>query len=108
MPKVGHALRTIERPNVRANTSVQPIDRALRSFAQECLERMKYQLDWVEVRRIFRQVAQACTGGMDRLLHTSNLVKWDVVDHHNIPTLEGGSQTLLYISQEGLSIHGSF
>src|SRR6516165_9238017 len=69
---------------------------------------MKHQLDWVKVRRILRQVAQACTDGLDRLLDASNLVEWDVVGHHNIPMLEGGNQTLLYVGQEGLSVHGSF
>jgi hypothetical protein len=30
------------------------------------------------------------------------------VDHHNVPPLECWDQTLLYVSQEGLAIHGSF
>src|SRR3974377_485784 len=108
MSEVTYAFRRAERPNVRANRSVQPFNCALRSFAQNCLQRMKQQLYWVKVRRILRQVAQACTDRLDRLLHTSNLVEGDVVDHHNVPTLERWDQTLLYVSQEGLSIHGSF
>jgi hypothetical protein len=35
-------------------------------------------------------------------------VEGDIVDHHNVPALERWDQTLLYVSQEGLSIHGSF
>jgi hypothetical protein len=100
MSEVAHAFRRIECPNVRANTSVQPIDCALRSFAQECFQRMKHQLYGVKVRRILGQVTQACTDSLDRLPHTSNLVEWDVVDHHNVPTLERGDQTLLYVGQE--------
>src|SRR3974377_432685 len=108
MSEVTYAFRRAERPNVRANRSVQPFNCALRSFAQDCLHRMKQQLDWVKVRRVLRQVAQACTNSLDRLLHTSGLVERDVVDHHNVPALERWDQTLLYVSQEGLSIHHSF
>ena len=61
-----------------------------------------------EVRRIRRQVAEACTNSLDRLLHTSDFVERDVVDHHTVSALERWDQTLLYVSQEGLSIHGSF
>src|SRR5215469_1012398 len=108
MSEVAHTFERIERPNVRANTSVEPFDCALRSFAQDCLQRMKHQLYWVKVRRILRQVAQACTDSLDRFLHTSNLVEWDIVDHHDVPAVEGWNQTLLDVGQEGLSIHGSF
>src|ERR1700747_109056 len=108
MSEIAHTFRRIERPNVRADTSVQPFDCALRSFAQECLQGMEQQLYRVKVWRILRQVAEACTDSLDRLLHASNLVEGDVVDHHNVPTLERRDQTLLYVSQEGLSIHGSF
>src|ERR1700726_3205237 len=108
MSEIADAFRRIERPNVRTNTSVQPFNCALRSFAQACFQRMKQQLYWVKVRRIFRQVAQACTDSLDRRFHTPNLVEGDIVDHHNVPPLECWDQTLLYVSQEGLAIHGSF
>src|SRR3979490_200712 len=108
MSEIADAFRRIEHPNVRTNTSVQPFNCALRSFAQACLQRMKQQLYWVKVRRILRQVAQACTDSLDRLFHTPNLVEGDIVDHHDVPALERWDQTLLYVSQEGLSIHGSF
>ena len=108
MSEVSDAFRRIERPNVRTNTSVQPFHCALRSFAQPCLQWMEQQLYRVKVRRIRRQVAEACTNSLDRLLHTSDFVERDVVDHHNISALERWDQTLLYVSQEGLSIHGSF
>ena len=69
---------------------------------------MKYELYRVKVRRILRQVAQACTDSLDRLFHTPNLMEGDIVDHHNVPALERWDQILFYVSQEGLSIHGSF
>src|SRR6202140_108252 len=108
MSEVSDAFRRIERPNVRTNTSVQPFHCALRSFAQPCFQWMEQQLYRVKVRRIRGQVAEACTNSLDRLLHTSDFVERDVVDHHNVSALERWDQTLLYVSQEGLSIHGSF
>src|SRR3979490_2214097 len=108
MSEISDAFRRIEHPNVRTNTSVQPSNCWLRGFAHACLQRMNQQVYWVKVRRIRRQVAEACTNSLDRLLHTSDLVERDVVDHHNVPALERWDQTLLYVSQEGLSIHGSF
>jgi hypothetical protein len=32
-------------------------------------------------------------------------VKGDVVDHHDVPALEGGNQTLFDVGQEGFSVH---
>src|ERR1700688_2970012 len=108
MSEVSDAFRRIERPNVRTNTSVQPFHCALRSFAQPCFQWMEQQLYRVKVRRIRGQVAEACTNSLDRLLHTSDFVERDVVDHHNVSALERWDQTLLYVSQQSLSIHGSF
>src|SRR5437660_3186086 len=108
MSEIADAFRRIEHPNVRTNTSVQSFHCALCSFAQACLQRMEQQLYRVEVRRIRRQIAEACTNSLDQLLHTSDLMEGDVVDHHNVPALERWHQTLFYVSQEGLSIHGSF
>src|SRR6202790_4070340 len=108
MSEISDAFRRIQPPNVRTNTSVQPFHCALRSFTQACLQRMKQQLYRVKVWSIRGQVAEACTNSLDPLLHTSDLVERDVVDHHNVPALERWDQTLLYVSQEGLSIHGSF
>jgi hypothetical protein len=46
------------------------------------------KLDRVKVRRIVRQVSEACANAPDRLLHTGNLVEGYVVGHHNVSTLE--------------------
>src|SRR5256885_10096015 len=108
IPKVGNAFLRIYLAYVRAIPSVQSFHWTLCSFAQACLQRMEQQLYRVEVRRIRRQVAEACTNSLDQLLHTSDLMERDVVDHHNVPTLKRWQQTLLYVSQESLSIHGSF
>jgi hypothetical protein len=93
---------------MRSDTSLQSVDCALRSFAQECLEGVEDQLYRVKVRRILRQVAEICASSADRLPYTSDLVEGHVIDHHEVPTLERRDQTLLYVSQECFAIHGSF
>src|ERR1700720_4687491 len=102
MPEVSDAFRRIEHPNVRTNASVQPFHCAHRSFAQPCLQWMEQQLYGVKVRRIRRQVAEACTNSLDRLLHTSDLVERHIVDRHNVSALERWDQIFLYVSQEGV------
>ena len=73
---------------MRSDTSLQSVDCALGSFAQECLEGVEDQLYRVKVRRILRQVAEICASSADRLPYTSDLVEGHVIDHHEVPTLE--------------------
>src|SRR6476646_49335 len=108
MSEIAHTFRGIERPNIRPDGSLQSVDCALRSFAQGYLEGVENQLYGVKVRRILRQVAETCTSSADHLLRTSDLVEGHVIDHHDVPTLEGWDQTLLYVRQECVAIHGPF
>src|SRR5579863_5677390 len=104
MAEITHAFRGIERSNERAGASRQSLDCALGSLAQQCFQGMEHQLYWVELWRILRQVAQACAGSLDRLLHAGDFVKRDIVNHHNVPALERRQQTSLDISQEGFAV----
>src|SRR5882724_6340342 len=100
MPEIAHAFGRIERSDERANASLQRFDCALRSFAELCLQGMEHQFYWVEVRRVLRQVAQLCAGSLDHLFDAGDFVEGDVIDDHNVPTLERGDQTLLDVGQE--------
>ena len=64
---------------------LQPVGCALGGLAQQCLEGMEYQFNWIEVRRIPRQVSQFCAAGLDCLLHASDLVEGDVVNDDDAP-----------------------
>src|SRR5262245_24659684 len=75
MCEIAHTFRGIERPNVGPDTSLQPFDCALRSFAQESLQRMKNHLDWIEIWRIRRQVAQCCCVKKTRRRHAVREMK---------------------------------
>ena len=72
-----------ERASARTNEPmlVQSVDGSLRGLAQECFQRMEDQLNWIEVRRIRRQVAQRCADGLDCLLYTSGFVERHIIDH---------------------------
>src|SRR5712671_2580950 len=108
MPEIADTFGGFERSNERAHASLQPSDGALRGFAQQYLQRVEHQLDWIEFWRIRRQVAQACAGGLDRLLDADDFVEGDIVDHHNVAALEYRNQTLFDVGEEGLAVHGSF
>src|SRR5215469_7806351 len=68
MLEIPYTFRRIEHANVRPDASLEPFDCALRSFAQECPQGREHRLDWVKLRRILRQIAEACTTTPDRLL----------------------------------------
>src|SRR5580692_3252577 len=108
MPKIALAFRGIESLDEGSDTSVQSFDCALGSLTQASLRGMKHQLDGVKVRRILRQVSEACANTPEQLLHTGDLVEGHIVSNHNVSTLERRRQTLLYVSQECLAIHGPF
>src|SRR5215471_10448848 len=106
MPKIPPAFRGIERPNERSDTSVQSFDCALGSLAQASLDGMERQLDGVKIRRILRQVSEACANTPESLLDPSDLVEGHIVSHHNVSMLERRRQTLLDVSQECFAVHG--
>src|ERR1700704_3084406 len=101
MPEISHTFGRLERSNERAHATLQAFDGALSGFPQLYLERMEHQLDWVEFRRILRQVAQTCTSRRDQFLDTGDFVEGDVVSHHNVAALERRNQALFDIGQEG-------
>ena len=68
---------------------------------------MKDHLDRIEVRRILRQIAQACADSLDGLLNAEDPVGGKIVNHDNVSALERRSQTLLEVGQKDFSIHGS-
>jgi hypothetical protein len=107
MPEVACAHGGRERANEGADASFKPFDCALSSFAQERLQGMEHHLYWVELRRIRWEVSQFCPASLDRLVHAGDLVERNVVEDHDVPAPERGSQTLLDVGQERFSVHGS-
>src|SRR5262249_42994139 len=78
---------------------------SLPRFAQTCLEFAEWHLDWIQVRRVLRQITKRCTPRFNRLANTNGLVRGKIVDHDDVVALESGSQTLFNIGQEPLAVH---
>src|SRR5260221_5218071 len=68
---------------------------------------MKDHLDWIEVRGILRQIAQACADCLDGVFDAKDFVGGRVVHHHNVSALERRSQTLLEVGQKDFAVHCS-
>src|SRR5262245_22422143 len=107
MAEIANTLGTSECSNEGANGSLQAFDCALGSFAQQCLQGMEHELYWVELGRIRRQIPKFCPASLDRLLDACDLVEGDIVEDDDVPTPERGDQTLLDVSEERFSVHGS-
>src|SRR5215813_6461910 len=66
----------------------------LGALAQECLEGAIGQLDWIEVRRVRRQIAQSRAGSFNRFAYAFDLMNVDVVHHHDVAAFECRYQAL--------------
>lgn len=107
MPEIANAFGGPKHSREGSHRSLEAFDCSLGSFAQPLLERMEHQLYGVELRRILRQVTQLRAAGSDRVPHTSDFMEGDIVDDHDVPPSEHGSQTLLDVGEKRFSIHGS-
>ena len=107
MPEIiGTFLRT-EQWDERANCSIEAWDSSRRNLAQECLEFAVRHFDWIEIGRVFRQVAKGRSCFFDRLPNAGPQMDPAVVHHNYIIALERGNQALHDISEEHLAGHGS-
>src|SRR5271165_6516309 len=78
MSKVVGAFLGVEGRHERTNSSVQARNSPLGSLAQICFEFAERHLDWIEVRRILRQVAKCRPRSLDRLPYAGNLVGCEI------------------------------
>jgi hypothetical protein len=108
MPQEVTALFRLEIANERANLSAQTRDRSFSELPQQCFQGAEHHLDWVQVRRILRQITQLCAGSFDSLADSWNLVGRQIVRHNDIPAFECGEKTLFDVGPEYLSGHGTF
>jgi hypothetical protein len=107
MGEIACALGRLEGADEGADASLEALDGALGSFAQERLEGMEHHFDRIELRRVWREVSQLRPASMDRFVDAGDLVERNVVDGDDVPSPERGSETLLDVGQERFSIHGS-
>src|SRR5271165_876207 len=107
MPEVVGTFSSSELWYERANCPVETRNGSLCGLAQKCFEFAVVQLDRVEIRRVFRQIAERRPRFLDCRLDAGNFVGCKVVCHDDVIALERGNQALLDVGQEHLSVHGS-
>src|SRR6476646_2099763 len=108
MPEIVGTFARTELWDERANCSSEARNRSRRDLAEECLEFAVRQFDWIEVGRVFRQVAQRRVRFLDRLTNGGPHVDAAVIHHDDVVAPERGNQALLGIGEEHLSSHGTF
>ena len=74
-------------------------------LAQQCLEFGEGHLDWVHIRAVGRQVEDLSAPCDDRLAHSSNLVRGQIVEDHNVASSERWGEDVFNVSAEGIAIH---
>ena len=105
MPEIAPALLWVKSWNERSDAPRDACDRSFGELAQQRLERMKDQLDRIQVGRVLRQIAQACTNCGDNFLRAENFVSRKIVDHDDVSALERWRQALLEIGKEDFPVH---
>src|SRR5262252_6018125 len=107
MPEiVGTFLRT-ELRDERADRSVKAWNGSRCHLAQECLEFAVRHLDGIEVRRIFRQVAQCRSRFLDSPANARSQMDPAVIHHDDVVAPEHRNQAVFDIGEEHLSGHGT-
>lgn len=74
-----------------------------RSAAQMGLELCECHLDWVEVGRVRREIAQLRASGLDDLSDIVVLLGGQIVHHHDVAWLQGRYQTSLQVDAKNLA-----
>src|ERR1700676_4960086 len=103
---VGTFLRT-ELWDKRADCSIEGWNGSRSHFAQECFEFAVRHLDWIEVWRVLRQVANRRPRFLNRLSNTGNQVHPAVIHDDDVIAPERENQALLDIGEKHLTVHGT-
>src|SRR3979411_2349291 len=90
-----------------ADCSVEGWNSSRTHFAHECFEFAVSHLDWIEVWRVLRQVANCRPRLLNRLSTTGNQVNPAVIHDDDVIAPERGNQALLDIGEEHLTGHGA-
>ena len=97
-------LRSVGRHD-QPNSATEARNGSLRGFSQICLQFAERLFDRIEVGRIRRQITQFCSNSFDGVPNTRDLVRGKIVHDDDIATIQGRSQTLLDIGNEGRPVH---
>lgn len=104
MANVSFTFGGVELSEQRAEGGPEGIHRACSGFSEERLELGKDLFDGVVVGAVRRQITHLCTSGLDGSNNAGDLVRAQIVHHHNITRLQHGDQYLLYPGAKGIAI----
>src|SRR3954452_3384888 len=104
MPEIVGTFLWTKLRDERADCSIEGRNSSRCNLAQECLEFAIRQLDWVEVGRVFRQVAKGRARFLDRRPNAEPQMDAAVIHHDDVVALERGNQTLRDIGEEHLAV----
>src|SRR5579864_1683038 len=99
MPEVVGTFSRTELWDEGANCSIEAWNGSRGNFAQQSFEFAVRQLDWVEVGRVLRQIADGRPGFLDCLTNTGDQVDSAIVHDDDIVAPERGDQALLDIGE---------
>jgi len=105
VPEIIGSLAGGELSGERSDTTAQARNCALARLAQIGLHLAEGHLDRVQVGGIFGQIAKRRAARFDGLADTGGLVRWKIVEHDDVITLEGLDETTLDVGQESHSGH---
>ena len=105
MPEIACAFGCAEGGEERGDSAPETRNGSFRGHAQKSFELGEGQLDWVEVWRIARQVAQSCARGFDGFSHPGDFVSLEIVNNNGLPRLECWNEALLKVGEEDFAVH---
>src|SRR5229473_666177 len=105
MPEVVRSFPRAEASRERSDAAAEIADGSFCDLAQKRLEFAEGHLDWVQIRRVFRQITKRRAASLDRFAYAKNLVRGEIVHDDNVFTLERRSQALPDIGQEHFAGH---
>src|SRR5258706_14496130 len=100
MPEIVGTFARTELWDERANCSSEARNSSRRDLTEERLEFAVRQFDWIEVGRVFRQVAQRRVRFLNRLAYGGPQVDATVFHHDDVVAPGRGNQHTLDIRQE--------
>jgi hypothetical protein len=87
-----------------ADRAPQAFNRAFGSRSEQFLELGESLFDWIEIGRIWRQIAELGVLGLDRLADALNLVGGEIVHDDDVAGLQPRGEHLLDPGAEGQAV----
>lgn len=105
MPQVVATFFCCEAVEYGCNGVFQITHRSSSGFAKHAFEFRERQFNRIQIGAVGWQVLNLSANCFDGLAHSSDLVRWQVIENENVSWVKCRCKLLLYIGQEKLAIH---